>query len=548
MSNEQNLNSGNLQDKVSSNILLNELPIGIILLDAELNTSFINNAVDSFDLSRHKSLSKHTGKNLIELLPNLLSKNDLNKLKKNESLEKQVSIETDEEGNEQIIWLRIIPLFDSGKENGFVLIIDKQKITNEILFERFPKFQPVISLVSKLSDAILITDTDGNILLMQTKESFTNVPFNSKKKNIFDAFKQVDLGELFSEVKSQNSVKIIRFEQQIARENISYKLKFVPVQDTEEKVRLIFILIDDETEEINNQRELSQKLIDAELQNEIISSIEHAIIRTDWEGGISYFNNAANNLFFITSDEKKKFIGRTVPIINKTFFNSIKEELTENNVWEGDLKYTRDNEDFKAISVRASQIEVNNEKSILFLFSDISHRAEMERELRMSEERYRLMVTNAREYICLLDPDGTIKYANPFFVENFDLSLEENFETNFRDLIDDSSLEASMKNFSVFLKLLKDEKELILNKNNGDKIFVIARFTPVLDFNGDVKNYNGILIDVTEKKDTEKNLLLIRSVFEASRDGVAVFKSRELILANDSFIEMFGYQSYDELS
>ena len=70
-----------------------------------------------------------------------------------------------------------------------------------------------------------------------------------------------------------------------------------------------------------------------------------------------------------------------------------------------------------------------DEEFIVILCSNITKQIKQERKLRQSEERFRDIVTNTREYICTLDLNENITYVNPHFLDTFGYSEEEFYLT-----------------------------------------------------------------------------------------------------------------------
>jgi PAS domain S-box-containing protein len=84
-------------------------------------------------------------------------------------------------------------------------------------------------------------------------------------------------------------------------------------------------------------------------------------------------------------------------------------------------------------------------------------------------------------------------------------------------------------------------------KKDGTKVYVIGNFNAAKDISGKIIYYNAVFTDISVKKRAEKDLLMIRTVFEASQDGITIQQNRNYILANDSFVNMFGYSSANEI-
>ena len=89
--------------------------------------------------------------------------------------------------------------------------------------------------------------------------------------------------------------------------------------------------------------------------------------------------------------------------------------------------------------------------------------------------------------------------------------------------------------------------ELPLITKHGQRIHVLSSFSSVEDVTGNIQYYNVILTDITLKKESEKDLMLIRSVFEASQNGIALLSKKRIVLVNDSFVQMFNYKSASEI-
>ncbi|MDZ7766436.1 MAG: PAS domain S-box protein [Melioribacteraceae bacterium] len=87
-----------------------------------------------------------------------------------------------------------------------------------------------------------------------------------------------------------------------------------------------------------------------------------------------------------------------------------------------------------------------------------------------------------------------------------------------------------------------ESKELPLITETGEVIYGLASFSSVLDFDRKPKYYIAVLTDITDKKQAEKDLLLIKTVFEASQDGIAVTVDGRIILLNYSLLRMLELQ------
>ncbi|MCK5346881.1 MAG: PAS domain S-box protein, partial [Candidatus Heimdallarchaeota archaeon] len=235
-----------------------------------------------------------------------------------------------------------------------------------------------------------------------------------------------------------------------------------------------------------------------------------------------------------------------IPRIDDKYFNILKEELNTNSSWTGELWSEGKNKKAELMSVKMALFE-GDENFIVMLCTSITERANLERELRQSEERYRNIVTNTREYICTFDLEGNINYVNPFFAEEFGYSEEEMLSRNIKELINpDHAEENTISNDLIFTQDTTTF-ETVLIKKNKELVYTIANSNLISDLGGRPSYYNIVFTDISSQKEVEKDLLMIRSMFEASQDGITVQVDRNYVLVNESFTEIFGYDNVDEI-
>ncbi|MCS5691940.1 PAS domain S-box protein [Cyanobium sp. FGCU-6] len=145
---------------------------------------------------------------------------------------------------------------------------------------------------------------------------------------------------------------------------------------------------------------------------------------------------------------------------------------------------------------------------------NISAQHRLREELRISEERYRLLAENARDVIWTMDPDGTISYVSPSIEllrgftpeEAMAQPLEqmhppesqERFRRFFRELLDDTAKGRPAPSFRGELDYLC---------RDGTTIWAEVIALPVIDAQGRFEKLLGISRDISERKDFEQQLL-----------------------------------------
>lgn len=199
--------------------------------------------------------------------------------------------------------------------------------------------------------------------------------------------------------------------------------------------------------------------------------------------------------------------------------------------------------ELQGLKERVSQLE-----GALSEFKDV------EAELRRTEEKYRTIYENAIEGIFQTSPDGRFLSANPalarvhgydspeeLIASVTDIATELYADPADRDrMIDHLNRYGYMQNF-----------EARMHGKDGRIHWISMNIRVVRDDNGKVRYYEGTMLDVTERKTAEAELLeseeRYRTAIEHSNDAVAIIQGNRNQFVNRRFVEMFDYGSPDDV-
>ncbi len=192
--------------------------------------------------------------------------------------------------------------------------------------------------------------------------------------------------------------------------------------------------------------------------------------------------------------------------------------------------------------------ENKNVVAIIGVGRDITERKQTENSLRESEEKYASLANNLNVGIFrnIIGPSGKFIEVNPAIVEMFGFnSREEFFKVKVSDLYKNPD---DWKEYKT--KLLKEASvrnhELQLRKKDGTEFIGSVSAVMVKDEKGEVKYFDGIMEDITERKQTEK-------ILRESEDKLARSKKMESLgllaggVAHDLNNVLSGIVSYPEL-
>lgn len=242
------------------------------------------------------------------------------------------------------------------------------------------------------------------------------------------------------------------------------------------------------------------------------------------------FENIAIGLYRTTPDGRILFGN---PALVKMLGYTSFEKLSERNLEQDGLDRNRSREEFKtrmerdgqvagsetewkkadgsAVWVRESARVVQDSAGNILFYEgtaeDITYRKEMEQALRKSEEQYRSFFEEDATADSLTLPDGEIIACNPAFVKMFGFkSREEALSTNVTELYPDNESRAKL------LDLIREKKklteyELGLRKRDGSSLYVRANYVGLFDEKGELVQIKQYLIDETDRKSLEQQLI-----------------------------------------
>ena len=144
----------------------------------------------------------------------------------------------------------------------------------------------------------------------------------------------------------------------------------------------------------------------------------------------------------------------------------------------------------------------NNEKLFGYLGIDVTERVMAEHALKESEEKYSSYIENAPDGVCIVNASGYFVEVNRCATEMTGYTKEQLLKMSFMDITADESLESAMHCFEELKNTGSMSAEFKFIHSNG-----IVRWWNIDAVKLSDEKFLGFTSDITEKKDTEANLL-----------------------------------------
>jgi len=265
--------------------------------------------------------------------------------------------------------------------------------------------------------------------------------------------------------------------------------------------------------DITDQKKTDEALHDSEEKfRAITDSATDAIILTDDEGEICYWNPAAQKIFGYTREEatgKEAHEILAPKVVYEEYlerFKKFKETGKDPSLGKTyeSTGVRKDGKEFP-IELSRSTVQIKGRSYLLGIVRDITERKQMEEALRKSEERFRSIVENSHDGIALVDDNFRVVYANSELSRIVGCPKKEIVGKDFRKFL---GQESKILVQDKYMRRLRGEKvparyEFKVTRKNGEKRDVEIKSSKTQDEKGRTCII-GQLLDITEYKKTEK--------------------------------------------
>jgi two-component system NtrC family sensor kinase len=180
---------------------------------------------------------------------------------------------------------------------------------------------------------------------------------------------------------------------------------------------------------------------------------------------------------------------------------------------------------------------------------DITERKIVERELKASEEKLRRLFERVRHGLFISSKEGRFLECNQALLDM--LGYTDKKDLLRIDII--RNIYANPKDREIFMEIIKREgfvkdMEVEFKKRNGEKITVLLTGYPITNEAGEIVCYEGINLDITERKRIEEELREANEFFtnliESSVDGIiATDMKGNIFIFNKGAETLTGYNA-----
>jgi PAS domain S-box-containing protein len=534
--------------------VLNLLPIGILAFDKDGLITYSNNNAIKFGIVTSNENDSLIGINLLtnNIIENFFLSEHIEGLKDGETFEYEIKSRKTIDGGFISVILKGSALYTEDIFDGGLIIIEDvhiNKVSGETSSTEIKEYLEVI--LYQAFDLVLLIDLNENIIYSTGKSKNIILPSRTGEKEIIfsDLFSDSNIQTISksyqSTIRSKKETTVIISLHHHRDEPQSYEVSFLPILSEKNKVVFVSVYLKNISAQLLEKDNYERVISELSQYQIITEATTDAIVTIDKSGNILFWNKSADKLFGYTrSQVYSKEFAQIIKVTEEKAIAEILSRLNRSKSVRRKLSFFTKKEERKTGEFYFSKIAFENgDEAFVVLIDDITESERIEQELRLSEERFRNIVQNTSDLICNFDANGKLLYTNPAFLEALKISTSDLRRVKITDFFDPEFLEQRKFNIRQLVESKTLSYELPVFTTQGEKLFLSASFSTVYDADNSIKFFNGIFKDITLRKNTEQELLLMRSIFDASNDGIAMELEGKFILANNSFAQIFGYDN-----
>ncbi|MCF8032328.1 MAG: PAS domain S-box protein [Desulfarculaceae bacterium] len=305
------------------------------------------------------------------------------------------------------------------------------------------------------------------------------------------------------------------------------------------------------TEELEQS---NQSLVQNEARTRaILDNTVDAIITINTKGVVQSFNKGAEKIFGYTAEE---VVGQKVNMLQPPDVASHHDEYLKRYLETSEPHIIgqrreehgrRKDGSLFPMSLAVSEVKVGETRLFTGIIRDITALRAAEDSLRQSQQLYKSLAEAAPVGIFHTDPTGMCTYVNEQWLRMAGISADQAMGDGWAQAIHPEDREAIWQDWERTAKTGNPfEGEYRFQHPDGEMVWFYGRAVPQKDSDGTIKGFVGIVMDITQRKEIEReraeSMLLFQSTFEQAAVGIAhVAPDGTWLRVNSRLCSILGY-------
>jgi diguanylate cyclase (GGDEF)-like protein/PAS domain S-box-containing protein len=263
----------------------------------------------------------------------------------------------------------------------------------------------------------------------------------------------------------------------------------------------------------SGRKQMEERIL---FQARLLDAVGQAVIATDLQGKIVYWNQAAEELYGWSAGEAmgRSGVEATAPESLWEQAEEVMSELRAMRRWSGEYEMRRKNGMLFQAQITITPVlgDEDNLVGVIGVSADITDRKEAEEELKRLSRQHQLILNSAGEGIYGLDREGTTTFVNPAAAALTGFEAEELVGRHLHDVVHHSYPDGTHypeEDCLIYAALRDGEAHHVTDevfwRKDGTSFPVEYTSTPLLE-NGEITGAVVTFTDITERKQADERL------------------------------------------
>jgi PAS domain S-box-containing protein len=287
----------------------------------------------------------------------------------------------------------------------------------------------------------------------------------------------------------------------------------------------------------------------------ILDMADGGLIVVDRLGGVEYVNRMISDLTGFSKDDicsqgvECLLSGESLDVLQQMEKDI---EAADNRSTCAEVRVIDKSGEARACEIRVAAPGIGDQGRLYLYVGDITERKRTEDYLKISHENYKRLFETIQHGVYIVSKEGKFLDCNQALLNMLGYNDKEEFLALdlAKDLYGDP--EGRKKIQEIFREVgYVEDQEVILKKKSGEELTVLLTSHSIRSETGEVTGYQGMAIDITERKRMENNLRVshekYKRLFEGIRDGIYLSsKEGKFLDCNQALLNMLGYNDKEE--
>ena len=532
-----------MEEKIAT--LIEQIPIGIITYSCDGNVEFVNQNFKKFSFLYQISFPNEQF-NLFEndLFPSVSIKEELRDTLEGIPFEKEIEHFHSNNGGSICVIAKGVPIYEDDKISGGILLIEDIKISGKEKEEGKSAEGDLKPALKEINSFFIITNNEGIIQSTSGKVD-TDLIITSERIAGQNILKVVNPSLTHLLIKNYNEVfkKKLKvsfpINLKVGEFQKHYECKLEPQINLEGRIQLVYFYVKGLEKAKPDLAADSDKL---EYYKKAVLKLNEAIFAVDRNGVIKYWASDCEDLFNLTGENASgKFIGDIFQFILQEKFDDAINKLKKKDTISFRGKY--ESREKNTLNIELLLFEDEKQSDTILVLCGIAEEKHISpEENKITSQRLKDILNSEIEPACKIDSNGTILVSNPAFKAKLGYPDIELYRTNFLGLIKQDERIKEKVDINLIRSEEVKELKLELIAFNEEVHSFNVKFIPDEESDKRFRNFYCLFSEIKIDGEKDKELFLYKSLFESSQDGIAVTLDGKILIANDSFAEIFGFR------